>query len=72
MPPAKLPELDCDDWSLIVIALAQWAGNPNDLETATERHAYCLLERIAAAHGCTPIELLDQYPRSLPHSVEYL
>lgn len=61
MPPDRLQDLDATDWSLIAIALAQWAGNPNDLETPCERHAYRLLERIADAHDRDPAPFTSQY-----------
>lgn len=61
MPTDRLQDLDATDWSLIAIALAQWAGNPNNLETPCERHAYRLLERIADAHDRDPVSFTTQY-----------
>lgn len=60
----RLDALNTDDWSLIALALAEWAGNPNEFETTAERRAYFLLETIAAANGCTPGELVRRYPVS--------
>lgn len=65
MPPDHIQDFDATDWSLIAIALAQWAGNPNDLDTPCDRHAYRLLERIADAHAMAPATFTAQY-RSPP------
>lgn len=61
MPPDRLHHLDMEDWSLIAIALAHWAGNPNDLATPAERRAYDLIEAIATAHDCSATTLVTEY-----------
>lgn len=48
------------DWALIAEALAQFAGNPNELETPREWRAWVLVEAIADDQGLAPSELIRQ------------
>lgn len=56
MPPVEHPQ----DWTLVAEALAQFAGDPNQLETPREERAYELVEAIAAAYDMRPGEFVQQ------------
>lgn len=58
MPPRTTPTFHPQDWALIVEALVTWAGNPTELTEPRERHAYELVEEIAAGQGLTTSELV--------------
>jgi hypothetical protein len=61
MPANDHPSnVDLEDWALIIEALAQWAGNPNELLSEREERAYELIEEIAAKQGIPAEELVRQ------------
>lgn len=48
------------DWIIIVEALAQWAGPPDNLDNERQERAYELIEAIAVEQGLAAYELLFQ------------
>ncbi len=54
------------DWIIVIEALAQWAGAPNDRISGRRERAYELVEAIAAEEGLPASELLRQMVRTWP------
>lgn len=49
-----------EDWGLIVEALAQWAGPPDNLDTPQQERAYELIDAIARMHDRPASALIIQ------------
>ena len=54
------------DWIIVIEALAQWAGAPNDQISGRRERAYDLIDAIAAEEGLPANELLRQTVRTWP------
>lgn len=54
------------DWIIVIEALAQWAGAPDDPISRRRERAYELIEAIAAEEGLPADELLRQAASSWP------
>lgn len=51
------PEFRTEDWTIVVEALAYWAGSPEEASGRRER-AYELIEAIADHEGVPPSDLV--------------
>lgn len=58
-----------EDWLMIVEALANWAGRPENVETGREERAYHLIEMIALEYGYALEEIVDELA-SVDHSLK--
>lgn len=55
------PAFNDEDYALIIEALAQWAGHPNQLETTREYRAWTLIEYISIIAEQPASDLLASY-----------
>lgn len=55
------------DWAIVIEALAQWAGPPEQTDNQREERAWNLIEAIGSDLSLSPSELLLQIDEEWPH-----